>query len=180
MKSLKTLAGVGARDIFAFLSSIVLNPFIAKFFFSHWCFHYFGHKGLIFYGSVFKPFGKRHAYYIRKMYKRAISRPFSTLIFKPLYCKILLLELVFSLINDRQKSTLFINFCVKIMSGASVAVGHPLQVLCFLYFGEPFLARWTFGHFSFFFIFFHVFARMASLSKFGFSPWKKNHSQKPS
>jgi len=41
MKSLKTLAGVGARDIFAFLSGIGLNPFFAKFFFSHWFFHYF-------------------------------------------------------------------------------------------------------------------------------------------
>ena len=134
-------------------------------------FSIFGRTGPHFYGSVFEPFRERHAYYIRKMYKRAISRPFSTLIFKPLYCKTLLLALVFSLISDRQKSTFFINFCLKIMSGASVAVGHPLQVLCFLYFGEPFLARWIFGHFSFFFIFFHVFPRMASLSKFGFSPW---------
>ena len=71
--------------------------------------------------------------------------------FDPQKCIILLLALVFSLIIDRQKSTFFINFCLKIRSGASVAVGHPLQVLCFLYFGEPFLARWIFAQFSFFF-----------------------------
>ena len=117
-----------------------------------------GHQGPIFYGSVFEPFRKSHANYIRKMYKRAISRPFSLFFFKPLFCNILLLALVFLLFFERIKSTFFIIFGLKIMSGASVAVGPPLQVLCFLYFGEPFLARWIFSHFSFFFHVFHVFA----------------------
>ena len=52
-------------------------------------------------------FRKRYAFDIRKMYKMAISRPFSMLFFNPLHCKILLLAWVFSLFLDRRESTVF-------------------------------------------------------------------------
>ena len=94
--------------------------------------------------SFMERFWKTYASDIRKMYKMAISRPFLMLMFKPLYCKILLLALVFSLFSDRHKSKCLIIFGLKIVSGASVAVGHPLLVLCFLYSGEPFPPRCIF------------------------------------
>ena len=104
--------------------------------------------GPLFEASVSMPFRKSYAFDIRKMYKNGISLLFLMLFFNPLKCKILLLALVFSLFLDRRESTFFIIFGLKIVSGASVAVGHPLLVLCFLYFGEPFPARCVFSHFS--------------------------------
>ena len=118
----------------------------------------FAPPGPLLEASFMERFRKTYAFDIRKMYKMAISRPFLMLIFKPLYCKILLLALVFSLFSDRQKSSFLIIFGPKIVSRASVAVGHPLLVLCFLYSGEPFPPRSIFGHFCTFFPFFHVFA----------------------
>ena len=113
--------------------------------------------GPLFEASVSKPFRKSYAFDIRKMYKNGISLLFLMLFFNPLKCKILLLALVFSLFSDRQKSSFLIIFGPKIVSRASVAVGHPLLVLCFLYSGEPFPPRSIFAHFCTF-IFFQIFA----------------------
>ena len=66
--------------------------------------------GPLFEASVMERFRKRYAFDMRKMYKMAISRPFSMLLFKPLLCNILLLAWVFSLFFDRQESTFFIIF----------------------------------------------------------------------
>ena len=77
-------------------------------------------------------------------------------LFYPLHCKILLLALVFSLFLDSRETTFFIIFGLKIVSGASVASGHPLHMLCFLYSGEPCPPRPIFLHFFTFFGFFIV------------------------
>ena len=100
--------------------------------------------GPLFEASVSKPFRKSYAFDIRKMYKNGISLLFLMLFFNPLKCKILLLALVFSLFLDRRESTFFIIFGPKIVSGLSVAVGHPRQMLCFLHSGDPFPPRGIF------------------------------------
>ena len=114
--------------------------------------------GPLFEASVSMPFRKSYAFDIRKMYKNDISLLFLMLFFNPLKCKILLLALVFSLFLDRRESTFFIIFGPKIVSGLSVAVGHPRQMLCFLHSGDPFPPRGIFCHFYTFFNFFQVFA----------------------
>ena len=114
--------------------------------------------GPIFEASVSKPFRKSYAFDIRKMNKNGISPLILMLFFNPLKCKILLLALVFSLFLDRRESTFFIIFGPNIVSGLSVAVGHPRQMLCFLYSGARFPPRCIFCHFYTFFNFFQVFA----------------------
>merc|ERR1712167_536678 len=111
--------------------------------------------GPLFEASVSMPFRKSYAFDIRKMYKNGISLLFLMLFFNPLKCKILLLALVFSLFLDRRESTFFIIFGSKIVSGLSVAVGHPRQMLCFLQSGDPFPPRGIFCHFYTFFKFLH-------------------------
>ena len=110
--------------------------------------------GPLFEASVSMPFRKSYAFDIRKMYKNGISLLFLMLFFNPLKCKILLLALVFSLFLDRRESTFFIIFGPKIVSGLSVAVGHPRQMLCFLHSGDPFPPRGIFCHFYIFSTFF--------------------------
>ena len=85
------------------------------------------------------------------------------------FCKNLLLALVFSLFLDSRETTFFIIFGLKIVSGASVASGHPLHMLCFIYSGEPCPPRPIFLHFFTFFCFFHRIAGIAPPSKFCFS-----------
>ena len=114
--------------------------------------------GPLFEASVSMPFRKSYALDIWKMYKNCISLLFLMLFFNLLKCKILLLALVFSLFLDRRESTCFIIFGPKIVSGLSVAVGHPHQMLCFLHSGDPFRPRGIFCHFYTFFNFFQVFA----------------------
>ena len=113
--------------------------------------------GPLFEASVSKPFRKSYAFDIRKMYKNGISLLFLMLFFNPLKCKILLLALVFSLFLDRRESTFFIIFGPKIVSGLSVAVGHPRQMLCFLHSGDPFPPRGIFLSFLHFFQLFSSF-----------------------
>ena len=95
----------------------------------------------------------------------AISRPFSMLFFNPLLCEILLLASAFSLFLDRRESTFLISFGLKIVSGASVAVGHPRQMLCFLHSGDPFPPRGIFCYFYTFFNFFFKFLHEWLLSQ---------------
>ena len=113
--------------------------------------------GPLFEASVSMPFRKSYAFDIRKMYKNGISPLFLMLFFNPLKCKILLLALVhyfWTALNQ----PFFIIFGSKIVSGLSVAVGHPRQMLCFLHSGDPFPPRGIFCHFYTFFNFFQVFA----------------------
>merc|ERR1712078_271727 len=99
------------------------------------------------------------------MYKNGISLLFLMLLFNPLKCKILLLALFFSLFLDRRESTFFIIFGPKIVSGLSVAVGYPRQMLCFLHSGDPFPPRSIFWHFYTFYIFFFKFLHEWLLSQ---------------
>ena len=110
--------------------------------------------GQLFEASVSKPFRKSYAFDMRKMNKNGISLLFLMLFFNPLKCKILFLALVFSLFLDRRESTFFIISGPKIVSGLSVAVGHPRQMLCFRHSGDPFPPRGISCHFHTFSIFF--------------------------
>ena len=117
--------------------------------------------------SLFWPCRQRLAKYKGKINKMVISNAF---LLTPSNHGCVNSSTTYVLLGKRT-STIAGTYYLRWGGGPALAAGASHQMLCFLYSGEPFPPRSSFWHFCTFFLFFHVFAWMASFSKFCFSPW---------